>query len=267
MFRRLSVVVSALLLAAFAAARPPSEDTAGYPRTPDPSPRDPVVDVMKFIPPAIHAGIRAGSNRDDVSRFVQKAIDSCLVETGTQDFAKRGHGPRGRGTVTFPPGTYNVRNILLRSGVDVRIARGATVRLCDNTVDATMRPPYPPSNVFCTTLDHTGNFDDPHFGPQRWFQGSGARKEQVLSPELRAGQYGTQTEFIVEDVRVFVLPCNVTVEARPDGGSLVRLVNPDLLLSAGRLADRPQMQAIATDARQRLERVAARLRRSSPPAA
>ena len=63
-----------------------------------------------------------------------------------------------------------------------------------------------------------------------------------------------------------LLPCNVTVEARPEGGSLVRLVNPDLLLSAGRLADRPELQEIATDARRRLERVADSLRRSTPPA-
>jgi uncharacterized protein (DUF302 family) len=63
-----------------------------------------------------------------------------------------------------------------------------------------------------------------------------------------------------------LLPCNVTVEAPLDGGSLVRLANPDLLLSVGRLAGRPQLQAIASDARQRLERVAASLRRSSTPA-
>jgi uncharacterized protein (DUF302 family) len=64
-----------------------------------------------------------------------------------------------------------------------------------------------------------------------------------------------------------LLPCNVTVEARPEGGSLVRLVNPDLLLSAGRLADQPQLQEIATDARRRLERVVDRLRGSTTPAA
>jgi len=64
-----------------------------------------------------------------------------------------------------------------------------------------------------------------------------------------------------------LLPCNVTVEARPEGGSLVRLVNPDLLLSAGRLADQPQLQEIATDARRRLERVVDSLRGSTTPAA
>jgi uncharacterized protein (DUF302 family) len=63
-----------------------------------------------------------------------------------------------------------------------------------------------------------------------------------------------------------LLPCNVTVEGRP-GGSLVRLVNPGLLLAAGRLADQPQVVEIAADARARLERVAASLRRSGAPAA
>lgn len=64
-----------------------------------------------------------------------------------------------------------------------------------------------------------------------------------------------------------LLPCNVTVEELPDGGSMVRLVNPALLLSAGRLAEQPQMQEIAADARARLERVAASLRGPRLPAA
>lgn len=62
-----------------------------------------------------------------------------------------------------------------------------------------------------------------------------------------------------------LLPCNVTVEARPEGGSVVRLVNPDLLLSAGRLAGRPELGEIAADARARLDRVAAALRGAGPP--
>ncbi|MEO8224277.1 MAG: DUF302 domain-containing protein [Gammaproteobacteria bacterium] len=65
-----------------------------------------------------------------------------------------------------------------------------------------------------------------------------------------------------------LLPCNVTVEARVEGGgSLVRLVNPELLLSVGNLGAQPQMQAIAADARTRLGRVAESLRRPGPPAA
>jgi uncharacterized protein (DUF302 family) len=63
-----------------------------------------------------------------------------------------------------------------------------------------------------------------------------------------------------------LLPCNVTVEGRPEGGSVVRLVNPALLLSAGGLGERPELQEVATDARMRLERVADSLRHSTKPA-
>lgn len=59
-----------------------------------------------------------------------------------------------------------------------------------------------------------------------------------------------------------LLPCNVTVESLPEGGSLVRLVNPDVMLGAGRLAHQPLILEIAADARARLERVAAALRRA-----
>ncbi len=163
----------------------------------------PTVVVLDFIPSALHASIRAGSDRTDLSSQVQAAIDACLEDSGRQDFAARGRGPRGRGTVTFPPGTYHVRNVLLRSGVDLHLPAGATVRLCDNTVDSSMRPPYPPSNVFCTTRDHTGNYEDPRFGPQRWFQGSASGRTPVISPDLRAGRFGTQSEFIVENVRIY----------------------------------------------------------------
>jgi len=62
-----------------------------------------------------------------------------------------------------------------------------------------------------------------------------------------------------------LLPWNVTVEAHPDGGSLVRLLNPDILLTAGGLVGRPQMKEIAADARARLERVAASLRGPAAP--
>jgi uncharacterized protein (DUF302 family) len=57
-----------------------------------------------------------------------------------------------------------------------------------------------------------------------------------------------------------LLPCNVTVEARPEGGSLVRLVNPDVLLRTARLTHESALEEIAADARARLERVAASLR-------
>lgn len=64
-----------------------------------------------------------------------------------------------------------------------------------------------------------------------------------------------------------LLPCNVTVEGRVEGGSLVRLINPDLLLATGNLGSQPQVREIAADARTRLERVAERLRHPTPPGA
>ncbi len=57
-----------------------------------------------------------------------------------------------------------------------------------------------------------------------------------------------------------LLPCNVTVEATPDGGSLVRLVNPQAMLGVGDLKDDPDLQAVASEAQARLERVAQALR-------
>lgn len=185
------------------ASAPAAVWAAGPPRLDNSPLRAPVVNVLKFIPFSLHAGIRVGTDRTDLSRFVQAAIDNCLEDTGRQDFAKRRRGPRGLGTVTFPPGTYNVKNILLRSGVDIHLPKGTTVRLCDNVVNMKMRPPFPPSNVFCTTLDHTGDFEDPRFGPQRWHQGSADKKLPVISPDLRAGKDGTQSEFIVENSRIY----------------------------------------------------------------
>ncbi len=57
-----------------------------------------------------------------------------------------------------------------------------------------------------------------------------------------------------------MLPCNVTVEESPAGGSIVRLVDPEIMLSAGNLAERPELREVAADAGSRLQRVAARLR-------
>jgi len=57
-----------------------------------------------------------------------------------------------------------------------------------------------------------------------------------------------------------MLPCNVTVEARDDGGSLVSIVNPEAMLGVGVLADSDVVCSVATEARTRLEQVAAALR-------
>ncbi len=56
-----------------------------------------------------------------------------------------------------------------------------------------------------------------------------------------------------------LLPCNVTVEDTGDG-SLVSIVNPEAMLGVGPLAENAEVRTVATEARQRLERVAQSLR-------
>jgi uncharacterized protein (DUF302 family) len=58
-----------------------------------------------------------------------------------------------------------------------------------------------------------------------------------------------------------MLPCNVTVEAAPGGGSLVRFLNPDAMLGIEDLGKHPAMGEVAKDASARLTRVAEALRR------
>lgn len=53
-----------------------------------------------------------------------------------------------------------------------------------------------------------------------------------------------------------LLPCNVTVEAAEGGGSVVRIVDPALLLGAGGLGDDATLAEVARDAEARLRRVA-----------
>lgn len=53
-----------------------------------------------------------------------------------------------------------------------------------------------------------------------------------------------------------MLPCNVTVEDAPDGGSVVRFINPDAMMGVGSLGASPALAEVARDARARLERVA-----------
>lgn len=63
-----------------------------------------------------------------------------------------------------------------------------------------------------------------------------------------------------------LLPCNVTVEA-DDGGSVVRIVDPRVLLASARLAEHPELREIADDAGARLSRVASALRHARSHAA
>jgi uncharacterized protein (DUF302 family) len=53
-----------------------------------------------------------------------------------------------------------------------------------------------------------------------------------------------------------MLPCPVTVEAVEQGGSLVRIANPEVMLTVGPFEDNPVLQEVASQARARLERVA-----------
>jgi uncharacterized protein (DUF302 family) len=56
-----------------------------------------------------------------------------------------------------------------------------------------------------------------------------------------------------------MLPCNVTVEAALDGGSIVRIANPEMMMTVGTLEENPALREVAGEARARLERVAAAL--------
>jgi uncharacterized protein (DUF302 family) len=58
-----------------------------------------------------------------------------------------------------------------------------------------------------------------------------------------------------------LLPCNVTVEASPTGGgSIARIADPLMMLSVGRFGSDATLGAVAREARDRLQRVAAALR-------
>ncbi len=54
-----------------------------------------------------------------------------------------------------------------------------------------------------------------------------------------------------------MLPCNVTVEESPQGGSLVNFINPYAIVTGHpALADNPALKEVAADAFERLERAA-----------
>lgn len=53
-----------------------------------------------------------------------------------------------------------------------------------------------------------------------------------------------------------MLPCNVTVEAEAGGGALARIANPEMMLKVGQLEHHPTLREVASQARQRLQRVA-----------
>ena len=49
-----------------------------------------------------------------------------------------------------------------------------------------------------------------------------------------------------------LLPCNVTVEMVPEGGSTVRLANPAMIVEFSAEKDNPEMQAVARQATQKM---------------
>ena len=53
-----------------------------------------------------------------------------------------------------------------------------------------------------------------------------------------------------------MLPCNITVEADSEGGSIVRIADPAVMLQVGGLGRDPVLREVADEARARLERVA-----------
>lgn len=53
-----------------------------------------------------------------------------------------------------------------------------------------------------------------------------------------------------------LLPCNVTVEADGDTASIVRIANPEMILTVGALEENQVLSDVAQEARLRLERVA-----------
>jgi hypothetical protein len=57
-----------------------------------------------------------------------------------------------------------------------------------------------------------------------------------------------------------MLPCNITVEAAPGGGSIVRIADPAAMLQVGGLGQDPVLREVAGEARARLQRVAQSLK-------
>ena len=86
--------------------------------------------------------------------------------------------------------------------------------------------------------------------------GADFRKYTILgacNPQLAHAALGSKPE-----IGLF-LPCNVTVEAAEDeiGGSVVRLMNPAMMMNAGELGADETIGKVADDATKKLKRVAA----------
>jgi uncharacterized protein (DUF302 family) len=70
---------------------------------------------------------------------------------------------------------------------------------------------------------------------------------QALSHEAQAG---------------LMLPCNITVEAAPEGGSIVRIADPETMIKASGMDRNQVLREVANEARAKLGRVAQSLEES-----
>ena len=57
-----------------------------------------------------------------------------------------------------------------------------------------------------------------------------------------------------------MLPCNVTVEANDDGGSIIRILDPKMMMGVGAFSNNPSLRDVAAQAHEKLARVAKRIR-------
>jgi uncharacterized protein (DUF302 family) len=53
-----------------------------------------------------------------------------------------------------------------------------------------------------------------------------------------------------------LLPCNVTLEADEDGGSIIRLLDPNIMMKMGDLENNKDLVEVAEEAHERIKRVA-----------
>ena len=56
-----------------------------------------------------------------------------------------------------------------------------------------------------------------------------------------------------------LLPCNMTVEDAADGGSLVRIMNPEVMMQIGDFGNLQEIRQVASEAKEKLLRVADKL--------
>lgn len=64
----------------------------------------------------------------------------------------------------------------------------------------------------------------------------------------------------LEPLAGLMLPCNVTVEEITPGNAIIRIANPEMMMTVGDLHDNPGLVEVAKEARDRLERVSEKLK-------